>query len=200
MKKVRGRPRAYDPELALAAALEVFRVSGFAGTSLDDLSAATGMKRPSLYAAFGDKKALYRQALARFNRDFIGRLGKALSAGSGLEADLVGFFMAALPTYQSGWNGALSCPVLCTAPSEAGADVDIQADLSAALVQIDAALVARFERARADGELPESADPDRLGRLAAAILHSLALRLRAAQPGFEAESFIRESVAELLKT
>src|SRR3977135_1263272 len=54
-----GRPRAYEPEVALARALDVFWKEGFAATSLDDLSAATGMNRPSLYGAFGDKRELY---------------------------------------------------------------------------------------------------------------------------------------------
>lgn len=57
IKKRRGRPRAYEPDVALAKALDLFRKDGFAGTSLDDLSAATGMNRPSLYGAFGDKRA-----------------------------------------------------------------------------------------------------------------------------------------------
>src|SRR6185369_10477201 len=57
--KRRGRPRAYEPEVALARALDVFWREGFAATSLDDLSAATGMNRPSLYGAFGDKRELY---------------------------------------------------------------------------------------------------------------------------------------------
>src|SRR5258708_9788313 len=57
--KRRGRPRAYEPEVALARALDVFWKEGFAATSLDDLSAATGMNRPSLYGAFGDKRELY---------------------------------------------------------------------------------------------------------------------------------------------
>ena len=54
--KRRGRPRAYDPQVALARAAAVFWKAGYAGTSLDDLVAATGMNRPSLYAAFGDKR------------------------------------------------------------------------------------------------------------------------------------------------
>src|SRR5260370_5408388 len=59
----RGRPRAYDPDSALARAVDAFWDAGFAATSLDDLTAATGMNRPSLYGAFGDKQALYRKAL-----------------------------------------------------------------------------------------------------------------------------------------
>jgi len=57
--KRRGRPRAYEPDVALGRALDLFRKQGFAATSLDDLSEATGMNRPSLYGAFGDKRELY---------------------------------------------------------------------------------------------------------------------------------------------
>src|SRR2546423_14715860 len=65
-RKLRGRPRAYDPQVALARAAEVFWKAGYAGTSLDDLVAATGMNRPSLYAAFGDKRALYLKTLEHY--------------------------------------------------------------------------------------------------------------------------------------
>src|SRR5674476_323582 len=67
--KRRGRPRAYQPEVALGKALELFRKDGFAATSLDDLSAATGMNRPSLYGAFGDKRELYIKSYARYRTD-----------------------------------------------------------------------------------------------------------------------------------
>src|SRR5262249_49612858 len=59
----RGRPRAFDPQTALQRAREAFWDRGFAGTSLDDLSERTGMNRPSLYAAFGDKQELYLETL-----------------------------------------------------------------------------------------------------------------------------------------
>src|SRR5215472_428437 len=67
--KRRGRPRAYQPEVALGKALELFRKGGFAATSLDDLSAATGMNRPSLYGAFGDKRELYIKSYQRYRDD-----------------------------------------------------------------------------------------------------------------------------------
>src|SRR5277367_5361127 len=65
----RGRPRAYQPEVALGKALDLFRKDGFAATSVDDLSAATGMNRPSLYGAFGDKRELYIKSYARYRAD-----------------------------------------------------------------------------------------------------------------------------------
>src|SRR5271155_4139384 len=67
--KRRGRPRAYEPEVALGKALELFRRDGFAATSLDDLSAATGLNRPSLYGAFGDKRELYIKSYTRYRAD-----------------------------------------------------------------------------------------------------------------------------------
>src|ERR1700743_2604025 len=67
--KRRGRPRAYEPDVALGRALDLFRKDGFAATSLDDLSAATGMNRPSLHGAFGDKRELYIKSYQRYRED-----------------------------------------------------------------------------------------------------------------------------------
>src|SRR5690349_17005449 len=78
--KRRGRPRAYDPEQALARAAARFWQAGYAGTSLDDLSEATGMNRPSLYAAFGDKRDLYLKTLAYY-RDESRVIGRDAQAG-----------------------------------------------------------------------------------------------------------------------
>src|SRR5688500_7458339 len=66
VKRPRGRPRAYEPKQALAQVTDAFWLAGYAATSLDDLSAATGMNRPSLYAAFGDKRALYLKTLETY--------------------------------------------------------------------------------------------------------------------------------------
>src|SRR6202140_5067388 len=67
--KRRGRPRAYQPEIALGKALDLFRKDGFAAPSLDDRSAVPGMNRPSLYGAFGDKRELYIKSYARYRAD-----------------------------------------------------------------------------------------------------------------------------------
>ncbi len=67
--KRRGRPRAYEPDVALGKALDLFRNGGFAATSLSGLSVATGMNRPSLYGAFGDKRDLYIKSYQRYRDD-----------------------------------------------------------------------------------------------------------------------------------
>ena len=76
----RARPRAYEPDVALARAMDVFWRDGFAATSLDALSAATGMNRPSLYAAFGDKRDIYMKAYQRYRDRARQRMGEVLKA------------------------------------------------------------------------------------------------------------------------
>src|SRR6185503_5597935 len=75
-KRPRGRPRAYDADEALRQARNTFWKKGYSATTLDDLSEATGMNRPSLYGAFGDKRALYLATLERYvvaNREAMDR-------------------------------------------------------------------------------------------------------------------------------
>ena len=62
-----ARPRSFDPDEALDLARDVFWQKGFQGTSLDDVTAATGLAKPSLYAAFGDKNALFLKVLDRYH-------------------------------------------------------------------------------------------------------------------------------------
>lgn len=74
----RGRPREFCPDEALASALQVFWTKGYEGASLTDLTDAMGITRPSLYAAFGNKEALFRQALDLYQRDKMAYIGEAM--------------------------------------------------------------------------------------------------------------------------
>src|SRR3982751_3796229 len=80
-----GRPREFCIEGALAAALRVFWQKGYEGTSLTDLTEAMGITRPSLYAAFGNKEALFRKALDLYQREKLNYVGKALAQGTARE-------------------------------------------------------------------------------------------------------------------
>ena len=180
--KSRGRPRTYDPDRALQRSLEAFWLGGFAGTSLDSLAAATSMNRPSLYAAFGDKKALYLKALTRFSDELREKLGASLSVRMPIAEALAALYQTAIDLYQSGVDGPRGCFIVCTAPVEAALDEDIRAALHLILSEMDEGLEARFEEAAALGELPPQAEPAGLARLAAATLHSLAIRARAGEP------------------
>jgi AcrR family transcriptional regulator len=105
--KRRGRPRAYEPEVALGRALDLFRKSGFAATSLDDLSAATGMNRPSLYGAFGDKRELYIKSYQRYRDDARAATLDIFREEMPLRQRLQRIYAIALDIYLSGEAGGL---------------------------------------------------------------------------------------------
>src|ERR1700743_1227920 len=99
--KRRGRPRAYEPEQALGKALDLFRKGGFAATSLDDLSAATGMNRPSLYGAFGDKRELYIKSYERYRENARAAVRDVFRAQLPLRKRLERIYAIALDIYLS---------------------------------------------------------------------------------------------------
>ena len=124
-KRARGRPRAYDPDRALAQAMGAFWDRGYAATSLDDISAATGMNRPSLYAAFGDKHAIYMKALERHYGAGTA-LRDALSYDEPLCDALRRAYGRALAVYLSEEHGARGCFVIGTAATEAVTDPEVR--------------------------------------------------------------------------
>lgn len=162
--------------------MDRFWSSGYSGTSLDDLSAACGLNRPSLYAAFGNKQSLYLSALEHFSTGMAARLAPALEQNATLEAALKAFFRKLLDVYFSGDSeAARGCMVLCTATVEAPNDPAVAAYLKQTLKAIDQLLEGRFARAIAEAELPQDSDAAMLGALAAALMHSIATRARAGE-------------------
>ena len=178
----RGRPRGYDPGTALRQALETFWSGGYSATSLDELAAATGMNRPSLYGAFGDKKTLYLKALGHYRAAGRAAMDEALTGNRPLREELSRLYEKALAIYFSGEGAARGCFLIGTATSEAVENPDVRSALGDALREFDAAFEARLRLAREQGELSPEADPIALARIASAILHTLALRSRAGDP------------------
>src|SRR4051794_16835251 len=148
LPKRRGRPRAYQPEVALGKALDLFRRDGFAATSLDELSAATGMNRPRLYGAFGDKRELYIKAYARYRRDARAAMGDIFSKELPIKQRLKRIFPVALNIYLSGEQGPRGCFPVMTAASEAIADPDIRAMVLEGFVELDKGFAACFRIAK----------------------------------------------------
>jgi TetR/AcrR family transcriptional regulator, copper-responsive repressor len=177
----RGRPRAYDPDTALAQALAVFWETGYAGTSLDDITAGTGMNRPSLYGAFGDKRELYLQTLEQYRQRGLAAFAEALSPDRPLREGLRRVYIAALSLYFSGERSPRGCFLIGTALTESVHDIAVRKTLRDALLDFDAAFEARIRLACEHGELPRDADPRALAKLASAVLHTLAIRSRAGE-------------------
>jgi TetR/AcrR family transcriptional regulator, copper-responsive repressor len=192
--KKRGRPRAFEPEVALSRALDTFRDGGFAATSLDDLSAAMGINRPSLYGAFGDKRDLFLKAYARYRADIGEHFAKAFDPALSLRQSLEVIFATALDLYLAGDNGPRGCFTVMTAGSEAMGDPEIRDTVQRAIAGTDRALSKLFALAVSRGELSPDADVELLVQLMGSTIHTIALRSRARFPRAELEAITRRAI------
>jgi TetR/AcrR family transcriptional regulator, copper-responsive repressor len=191
--KRRGRPRAYEPDVALGKALDLFRKEGFAATSLDDLSAATGMNRPSLYGAFGDKRELFIKSYQRYRDDARAAMIDVFRGELPIRARLARVYAIALDIYLSG-ESPRGCFTVMTAASEAVFDPQIRGMVLEGFVELDKAFAACFRQAREKRELPESADPIVLSHLASATIHTIAIRAHAGVPRKELEAIVKGAI------
>jgi AcrR family transcriptional regulator len=197
MSTQRGRPKKYDPQTALQAAGGVFWAQGFSGTSLDDLSAAMGMNRPSIYRAFGDKEAVYRLALAQFTRQMEEGFNHTVLQETDFREGLRRFYRAALEVYSSG-EAALGCMVMCTAPAASITHLDVQSDLLEVIEQLDRRILKRVELAVDQGQLSAIVDAKSLSKLIQAVLHSLAIRARAGESKTSLRRFADAAILTIL--
>jgi TetR/AcrR family transcriptional regulator, copper-responsive repressor len=191
--KRRGRPRAYEPEIALGKALDLFRKRGFAATSLDDLSAATGMNRPSLYGAFGDKRELYIKSYQRYRDDARAATIDIFREELPIRVRLARIYAVALDIYVGG-DSPRGCFTVVTAASDAVADPEIRALALDGFVELDKAFATCFRRAKEKGELSAIIEIAVLGQLASATLHTIALRARARVPRKELEAIVNGAI------
>jgi AcrR family transcriptional regulator len=196
--KRRGRPRAYEPDVALGKALDLFRKDGFAATSLDDLSAATGMNRPSLYGAFGDKRELYIKSYQRYRDDARAAMIDIFRHEMPIRKRLERIYAIALDIYLGG-EIPRGCFTVMTAASEAVGDPDIRAMVLEGFSELDRAFAACFRQAREKGELPAAADPVVLSQLASATIHTIAIRARAGVPRKELEAIVKGALDVMLR-
>lgn len=193
-RRPRGRPRAYDPAKALASAADAFWKNGYDGTSLDDLAEATGMNRPSLYAAFGDKHDLYLKTLQHYREEARLASLKLLEDDPPLRVFLERFYKGALNLYITREGNARGCYTIGTAATQAAADPKVRAFLVESIRGTDEFLAELIEKARGRGEIPRTSDPIALAQFASAALHTLAVRARAGVPRKELDTLVAAAV------
>src|SRR5580658_10650511 len=169
-----GRPRAFDTDQALDQAMHLFWRKGFFGTSLSDLTEAIGINRPSLYAAFGNKEALFRRTVERYFQGPAAYLQDALkepTARGVVEHLLHGVVDLVTDPKLPGtclWvHGALSC---------GGTSDPLQKEFVRQRAQGLADLRARFKRALAEGDLPRGSDDDALARFIQTVNFGLSVQ------------------------
>ena len=168
-----GRPRAFDPDHALDRALAVFWRQGYEGASLPDLTKAMGINRPSLYAAFGNKEALFHKALERYETGPAAYVHAAIAkptARAVVEALVNG--AVDLLTKPGNPRGCLMVQGLLAC----GTDADALRRKVASRREVGVASIRRrLQRAIAEGDLPSDADTAGLARLVASVIHGLAV-------------------------
>lgn len=170
---IRGRPREFCPEAALAAALRVFWTKGYEGASLTDLTEAMGITRPSLYGAFGNKESLFRQALDLYERDKLAYIGEAMkepSARAVAEYMLYGAIETATSGASRGCMGVISSVACQSVEPSIRDDVNERAEKAKKLI------VERMQRAIDEGEFASPADAEVITRYLMAIMQGISVQ------------------------
>jgi len=170
----KGRPREFDPNLALQRAMEVFWEQGYEGASLTELTATMGISRTSMYAAFGNKQDLFAKALQRYADGPASYGWKALDKSTAKEV-AVAILKGAVKTTTDA-----STPAGCLTVQGALAASDAARDIRHLLVswrnQTVAHLTKRFERAIDEGDLPDDANAAVLARYIITVSNGIAVQ------------------------
>ena len=172
-----GRPRAFDPDAALDAALSVFWERGYEGASLADLTKAMGINKPSLYSTFGDKADLFRKAVNRYMAKQALLWEQAFQEPTARHSVERILTMVA-DSLTSGRNprGCLlvQSALACSEESEG-----IKCELALKRAEGDSLLQNRFARAQADGEIASNVDIVALSRFYSTVLRGMSVEASA---------------------
>ena len=189
----RGRPREFCVDEALAAALRVFWRKGYEGASLTDLTNEMGITRPSLYAAFGNKETLFRKALDLYEKEKLAYVGAALEAPTARGvAERLMRGSVEMQTSSCDPKGCMGVIATLACGDEAKS---IREEVIRRRDSSDRALLARFERAKAEGDLPPATDVPALTKFLYALLNGMAVQASAGASRADLEQVVETSLA-----
>jgi AcrR family transcriptional regulator len=178
-QKKMGRPRAFDRDKALQAAINVFWEKGYDGASMKDLTVAMGINSPSLYAVFGDKQQLYLEAIDRYSNDDSCAPLVAFEAEPDIEKAVLAFMKETID-YASQREGYPKGCFLGSCVSTTAGQVDgVIERLQKAITETDERLALRFEQEKERGNLPNEFPSLQRARLMFDLRQGHVLRARA---------------------
>jgi AcrR family transcriptional regulator len=170
----RGRPRSFDPDKALDRAVRVFWRKGYEGASLTDLTKAMGINRPSLYAAFGDKEALFRKVLDRYTSGPVNYVREALNqpTARGVAERLLLGTAEQMCDARNPAGCLLVQGALVTGHTADSVRCEVNSRRRAGQI----ALQQRLRHAKKEGDLPRDADPAVLARYLMTVTNGMSVQ------------------------
>ncbi len=193
--KKRGRPRTFDPEVVLERATETFLKFGYSGASLDALTTSMGLNKPSLYAAFGDKRALFVQVLEHRADQVARRIQAAFARGNSLEGSLREAFLEAVEVYTAP-DAPPGCLVVSGSSTEAVVDEGLARFSREFFARCDHVVAKWFtERVATEGDVSAL----NLSRLFNGVIHDIALRARVGEAPARLRDYAKGAAVALTK-
>ncbi|MET9294730.1 TetR/AcrR family transcriptional regulator [Streptomyces sp. NPDC003077] len=174
--KQRGRPRSFDRETALEQAMRAFWEHGYEAVSISDLTEAMGIKAPSLYAAFGDKRTLFEEAIEAYVRDFGGFVLRALEEEPTARAAASRFLHEAATKYTLPGHPH-GCMVI-TAAAGTERSGDVAQGIRARREEHAERIERRIRADMASGELPADTDARALAAYCVTVLNGMSQQSR----------------------
>lgn len=190
----RGRPRAFDREQALARAMEIFWDKGFEGTSVVDLTAGMGIGAPSLYAAFGSKEDLFREAVALYVSTDGSDIWAAITKADTAYGAIKGFLMETAEKFSRPGKPS-GCLVVLSALHATDGNEVLRGELIAKRLKNMADLAARLAKDVDSGELPPGTDVDRLARFYVTVQQGMSIQARDGADQAMLEEIARSALA-----
>ena len=187
-----ARPRSFDPDEVLDLARDVFWQKGFQSTSLDDITAATGLAKPSLYAAFGDKNALFLKVLDRYHASIVANAERVLNQGPSAR-DAIERWLTGFVPYCSGTKGIRGCLSVNTAADGISDQKDVRDRVEGFNRKLEQLLSNRLRADRA--QFSDAFDPDAAAHTIMAIYLGLMIMAKDAP----AAARVRATLNQALK-
>jgi AcrR family transcriptional regulator len=188
-----GRPREFDRDAALEAAMLLFWRKGFAATSMNDLCDTMGVRSPSLYAAFGSKEELYLEAMEHYVRTQ-GAVWNKLAEGETVRAGIENLLIAGSEILPKSRPTPAGCMAMLAAVGDEWPAAVVRVVKKVRLEVLDL-LRARLETAVAEGELPASADIDGLSRFYLGVFQGMAIQARDGATKAELKGVVEAAMA-----
>lgn len=172
--KPRGRPLAFNQDEVLDKALNVFWSHGYEGASMAELTEALGINKPSIYAAFGNKEALFRKALVRYTTGPAAFVGQAMKEPTARQA--VEKLLKQAAEFFSDKSTPNGCMIVQGALTCGQNSLAIQQELIAYRGNFEASLTKRFELAKAQGDLSSNVNAKQLAKYIATIHQGMSVQ------------------------